>query len=70
MSNKEGLTQLQRELLESMNGTRTHHDDGLEMRWGAWMSACLESLVGCGFVTRGPQYEITESGRRALDGKE
>lgn len=35
--------------------------------WGAWVSACLESLEGRGLCTRGPDYQITASGRDLID---
>lgn len=31
--------------------------------WGAWVAACLEYLSGVGLCTRGPNYQITDSGR-------
>ena len=68
------MTTLERELLESIAGTRTHHADGNEIRWGAWMTACLESLEGGGFVAanhraKGYTYEITPKGRAAIAGQ-
>ena len=69
------MTKLERELLESIAGKRTCHDDGREIMWGAWMSACLEGLEGLGYVeanyrARGHTYEITAAGRRALSNGE
>lgn len=65
------MTKLERELLESMAGKRTHHDDGTDIRWGAWMSACLESLEAHGYVRadpaiKGHTYNLTPAGRTAL----
>ncbi len=34
--------------------------------WGAWVTACLESLRGKGLVTGGPVYKATDEGRRIL----
>ncbi|MEZ0060952.1 hypothetical protein ABIF26_006495 [Bradyrhizobium elkanii] len=61
------MTKLERELLESIAGLRTHHEDGREIKWGAWMSACLESLEGSGYVqadhrAKGYTYEVTPRG--------
>jgi hypothetical protein len=65
----EKMTELERELLENMDGRRTHHADGSAIKWGAWMSACLEGLKGRGYVTRtGTRYEITPVGRAKLEG--
>jgi hypothetical protein len=69
------MTKLERELLESIAGKRTHHDDGREIAWGAWMSACLEGLEGRGYLqanhrARGYTYEITSAGWAALSNGE
>lgn len=68
------LTELERELLESMAGRRTHHANGREITWGAWMSACLESLESAGLIIATPQarghtYNLTPAGRLAISGK-
>lgn len=65
------MTTLERELLESMAGYRTHHANGRQISWGAWMSVCLENLEGSGLVrvntkARTHTYEITDAGRAAL----
>lgn len=39
----------------------------IEREWGAWVSACLESLVARGLVAS--TYHITDAGRRALEGQ-
>lgn len=53
------LTRYEREVLEMLAGQR-------EGKWGAWVSACLESLSDAGLCTRGPNYQITDAGRAAL----
>lgn len=63
-------TKLERELLESMAGIRTHHEDGSEIRWGDWMGACLEGLQGMGLVTEGMRPQITDAGHVLLKGKQ
>lgn len=66
------LTDLERELLESIAGRRTHHADGREITWGAWMSACLESLEGRGLVEANHSsrqnytYRVTPAGYAVL----
>ena len=35
--------------------------------WGAWVGACLGFLAGGGYLTRGPNYNITQKGREFLD---
>lgn len=62
---------LERELLESIAGRRTHHADGSEIRWGAWMSVCLESLEEGGYIVanhsaKGHTYELTPRGQAAI----
>lgn len=69
------MTKLERELLESMAGLRTHHAGGREITWGAWMSDCLEGLEGRGYViantrARGHTYEVTPRGFAALSNGE
>lgn len=38
--------------------------------WGAWLGACLEFLRDSGYITNyiGSTPELTEAGRRALEG--
>lgn len=53
------------ELLEIMVGRRPAGP------WGAWVTACLESLVGSGLVEKdGPNYFITDAGRAVLKGEQ
>jgi len=47
------------EVLKMLNGDRPGE-------WGAWVGACLEFLQGAGLCTRGPEYKITDAGRRVL----
>lgn len=54
------LTPHEIEVLEILDGRRPGE-------WGAWVSACLEILEGFGYCTQGPNYQITESGRVALE---
>lgn len=54
------LTSHEIEVLEMLGGKR-------EGQWGAWVSACLETLSGMGLCTRGPNYQITPAGRAALE---
>ena len=67
------LTRLERDLLESMAGKRTHHhDNGSPIMWGAWMSVCLESLEGGGYIqadhtAKGYTYTLTPAGIAALE---
>lgn len=53
------LTQYEIDVLRMMDG-------GPDLPWGAAMSVALEFLSGRGLCTRGPSYQITEAGRRAL----
>lgn len=41
-----------------------------EAKWGAWVGACLEFLTEAGLCTRGPNYKITDAGRRTLSERE
>lgn len=54
-----GLSSHEIKVLEMLDGRR-------EAEWGAWVGACLEFLAGDGLCTRGPNYQITDSGRLAL----
>lgn len=47
------------EVLRILNGER-------QGEWGAWVGACLEFLSDRGLCTGGPNYQITEEGKRAL----
>jgi hypothetical protein len=53
------LTEHEIEVLKMMNGQR-------EGEWGAWVGACLEFLQGHGLCTRGPNYQLTDEGKRVL----
>lgn len=55
------LTSHEIELLQVMAGEREPSG------WGAWVSVCLEALVGGGYITRGPNHQITDAGRAVLD---
>lgn len=55
------LTDYDFEVLRAMAGERTMP------LWGAALSITLEFLAGTGFVTRGPNYQITDKGRKYLD---
>ncbi|CAM5420925.1 hypothetical protein ATER59S_02394 [Aquamicrobium terrae] len=56
------LTTRELEVLEMLAGIRS-------ATWGAWVSACLESLFDMGLCTRGPNYQITDAGRAVLEAK-
>lgn len=56
---KPELTSHDIEVLRMLNGER-------KPEWGAWVGACLEFLSGHGLCTRGPNYQITDAGKRAL----
>lgn len=56
------LNEYEWEVLEIMDGRR-------QCQWGAWVSACLESLEGFGLVTPGPNYQLTDAGRAMLAGR-
>jgi hypothetical protein len=47
------------EVLEMLSGQR-------KPEWGAWVGACLEFLSDRGLCTSGPNYQITDEGKRAL----
>ena len=53
------LTSHELEVLKMLNGE-------LEVVWGAWVAACLEVLVGYGYSTRSPNYQITQLGKDYL----
>lgn len=52
------LTDSERQVLQMLAGER-------QGEWGAWVSACLEALRDYGLCTSGPNYQLTEAGRRA-----
>lgn len=54
------LNSFEVEVLEMLAGKR----DG---QWGAWVGAVLGTLSGRGLCSRGPNYQITDSGRAALE---
>lgn len=54
------LNSFEIEVLEMLAGKR----DG---QWGAWVGAVLGTLSGRGLCTRGPNYQITDSGRAAVE---
>lgn len=56
---KPTLTETEIEVLRMMSGEA-------EGRWGAAVSASLEFLQEFGYCTRGPNYQITDAGRKAL----
>lgn len=53
------LTTHEIEVLKMLNGEK-------EVVWGAWVAACLESLVGFGHSTSSPNYNITQLGKDYL----
>jgi hypothetical protein len=59
MSTLSELTSDDIEVLRILNGER-------QGEWGAWVGACLEFLSDHGLCTRGPNYQITDAGKRAL----
>lgn len=54
------LNSFEKEVLEMLAGMR-------EGQWGAWVGAVLGTLSGRGLCTRGPNYQITDAGRAALE---
>lgn len=61
------ITQLEFDLLNHLITGCETHADGTPIRWGAWMTACLETLVGLGYVKRrAGAYEVTDAGRIAV----
>ena len=55
-----GLTRHEVEVLEMLAGER-------ELKWGAWVAACLGYLKHRGYCTRSEAlFEITDEGRAAL----
>lgn len=65
------MTALERDLLNHIVTGCETHADGTPIRWGAWMTACVESLVGLGYVeNRAGAYEATPAGRAAIAQKE
>lgn len=55
------LTEQELQVLRVANG-----EDVPGFFWGGWVTACLETLVGRGLVTRGPRYVATLKGRDLL----
>lgn len=52
------LTNYEQKLLRDLAGD----DQGL--RWGAAMSVSLEHLVSLGLISKGPNHELTEEGKK------
>jgi hypothetical protein len=59
MSTLSELNSHEIEVLEMLSGQR-------KPEWGAWVGACLEFLSGHGLCTGGPNYQITDEGKRTL----
>jgi hypothetical protein len=59
MSKQYDLTEHEIEVLKMMGGRR-------EGEWGARVGVCLEFLAGHGLCTRGPNYQLTDEGKRVL----
>ena len=55
------LNEYEIEVLRMFNGE-------IEIPWGAWVGACIESLQGMGYITRGMTITITDKGKEYLEG--
>ena len=66
------MSPLELDLLTHLVIGNNTHRDGRPLTWGAWMSACLESLQQRGYVrregyNRRVAYFATDAGRSALE---